>query len=133
MVTWIGIAIGAIIVGFVLRSALSGTSVKAATDLARETGKLDLLIEAIESRPESEQATRWDRAIDSLWNSYAREEAARLTMEAAKRCESDALQYWMRQVLEVEPEIASEVFTPEFLNEHFDPEIAAKCGKGCCG
>lgn len=133
MTTWIGIAIGAVIVGFVLRSAFSGTSIKAATDLARETGKIELLVEAIEARPESEQATHWDHAIDSLWNSYAREEAARLTMEAAPRCDSDAIQYWMRQVLEVEPEIASNVFTPEFLDEFFKPEIAAQCGKGCCG
>ena len=133
MIIWIGIAIGAVIVGWVLLNAFSGTSIKAATDLARETGKLELLIEAIEDRPEAEQATHWDHAIDSLWNSYAREEAARLTMAAAERSQSDAIQYWMRQVLEVEPEVASRVFTQEFLDQYFDPEIAAKCGKGCCG
>ncbi len=133
MIIWIGTAIGAVIVAWVLRSAFSGTSIKAATDLARETGKLDLLIETIEARSEAEQATRWDHAIDSLWNSYAREEAARLTMAAAQRCDSDAIQYWMRQVLEVEPQVASDVFTQEFLDAYFKPEIAAKCGKGCCG
>lgn len=44
------------------------------------------------------------------------------------------LQYWMKQVMEIEPEIAQARFTPGFMAAAWRPEIAAQCGRcGSCG
>lgn len=102
-------------------------------DLAHRTGDIPALIASIEAAPEHVQPTLWDQAIGSLWNEYARETATRLIMEAAERSEAPIIQYWLKKVMEVEPEIAHEFFTEEFLTRHFRPDIAAQCGrKGCC-
>ena len=134
MLIWMAIFASLAVVAFVARSAFRTSGVAAGVSFAQQTGRLDVLIDAIEARPEAEQATQWDQAIGALWRDYAREEAARLVVEAAQRCEADVVQYWIRQVAEVEPEIAQEQFSEEFLAEHFRPEVAARCGRtGCCG
>jgi hypothetical protein len=134
MLIWMGIILTVVVLALLAKSAMRTSGVAAGTAHARKTGELGALVAAIETTPYSEQATQWDQAIGELWQSYAREEATRLVMEAAERSDADIIQYWIRQVLEVEPEIASEHFTQEFLEEHFQPEVAAKCGRtGCCG
>lgn len=134
MLTWMGIILTVAVLALLAKTALRASGVAAGTAHARKTGELSAVISAIETTPFAEQATQWDQAIGELWQSYAREEAARLVIEAADRSDADIIQYWIRQVLEVEPEIASTHFTQEFLDEHFQPEVAAKCGRsGCCG
>ena len=134
MLTWIGIILTVVMLALLAKSAMRASGVAAGTAHARKTGELESLIAAIETTPFSEQATQWDQAIGELWQSYSREEATRLVMQAAQRSDADIIQYWIRQVLEVEPELAAQHFTQEFIDEHFKPEVAAKCGRGsCCG
>lgn len=134
MLLWMGIILTVAMLAFMAKSVMRTSSVSAGTAHARKTGELDLLIEAIETTPYQEQATQWDQAIGELWQAYAREEAAKLVVEAAKRSDADIIQYWIRRVIEVEPEIASERFSEEFMEEYFRPEIASKCGRSsCCG
>ena len=134
MLTWTVLAGSVAIVFFVARQAFQSSGISSALAHARTTGEIDDLVTAIEASPEKEQPNHWDQAIGALWREYAREDAARLVIEAAQRSEANVVQYWIRQVLEVEPEIASVVFTQEFMDASFRPEIAAACGKGCgCG
>jgi hypothetical protein len=134
MTTWIGIIITAAFLGFLAMNAARSSSISAATAHAQKTGELTPLVAAIEATPEADQPTQWDHAIETLWGQYAREEAAELIIEAAHRSDADIVQYWIRHVHEVEPAIAEQYFTDEFMREHFDPETAARCVKGgCCG
>ncbi|TXD43754.1 hypothetical protein FRC96_01125 [Lujinxingia vulgaris] len=101
---------------------------------AMRTGELAGVLAAVESASPAEQPTLWDHAIGELWKAYQRETATRLITEAAARSDADIVQYWVRQAMEVEPEIAAQYFSPEFLEAFFKPEVAARCGrKGCCG
>lgn len=129
-----GIGITAIIALFLVRIARQSSRLSDALQQAQQSGDLQPVVRAVESAPEDDRPTQWDQAIGALWQAYARREAAQLVVEAAERSEATILQYWIQQVLQVEPDIASEVFTDEFLQRHFKPEVAARCGKsGCCG
>ncbi|MEL6179418.1 MAG: hypothetical protein AAFS10_10715 [Myxococcota bacterium] len=126
---WLGV--GVLVIGFVAAGSRPGR-LKRALQHARRTGELAPVVEAIERTPRPSQPNAWDQALSELWRAYERELAARLVMEAARRSDADIVQYWIRQVLEVEPEIAREVFTPSFVNEYFDPLVASRCGRGGC-
>ena len=130
----IGVAIAGLIGLMLARTALKGSRLSSAIERFRETGEAGVVIEAVQAVPEDQRPSHWDQAIGGLWQNYARREAAILTREAVKCSGATILQYWMRQVLEVEPAIARDVFTREFLDEYFDADVAARCGKsGCCG
>ena len=52
-----------------------------------------------------------------------------MVKELAQRHESCSIsQYWINQVLSVEPNMAKETFGKDFLDSHYKPEVAAKCG-----
>ena len=128
---WVWIGVGVLVVGFVAVGSRPGR-MRRALKLARETGDLTLVVEAIERTPRLEQPNAWDQALSELWRAYERELAAQLVIEAARRSDADIVQYWIQQVLTVEPMIAREVFTQEFVTEFFDPLVASKCGRGGC-
>jgi hypothetical protein len=124
---------GAAIVGLATTVGLRGTKLGRALKQARKTGEIGELARIIAASPEKGQETRWDHAITTLWQGYAREPATLLVVEAATESNADIVQYWIGQVLQVEPELAQAHFSEEFLAEHFQPEVASKCGrKGCC-
>src|SRR5690606_21977740 len=102
-----------------------------ALDRAHRTGDIVPLV-AVIAATNTDQATLWHQSINSLWQSYARETAARLIVEAASRTDAPIVQYWVSRVLEVEPEIAEDHFPPEFLAELFRPEVAKSCGPCGC-
>ncbi len=99
---------------------------------ARATGEVGGLVAAIEASPAASRATLWDQAIGALWADYAREAATHLIMAGAQRSDADILQYWIQRVMEVEPEIAHEFFSDDFLTVYFRPQVAAGCGKCGC-
>ncbi len=133
MTTWIYIAFAAVAAIAVLRLFRRGADVAAVAAHAAASGDVTLLVEQIEAS-DADPATSWDQAIARLWEAYHRETAARLVVEGARRSQAPVLQYWIQRFLEVEPEIAEEHFTPEFLDRYYRPEVAAKCGRGCgCG
>jgi hypothetical protein len=127
----LGIGITVVIALFLGRTATETSQVSDAIARARQTGEIDGLVEIVEAHPPDKRATKWDHVLGELWQAYARREAAKLVVEAAQRSDDTILQYWIRQVLEVEPDIAQEVFTEAFLEEHFRPDVAARCGKSC--
>ena len=132
MTTWLfGFgAVALVAVGF--RFLRQGDSLTGWTEHAAQTGELRRLIQYIEEQ--SDPSTKWDQAIGALWNTYHRELAAQLVVEGAQRNDATVFQFWMKRIIEVEPEVASAHFTEAFLLAHFQPELAATCGKGCgCG
>lgn len=133
MIAAAGIAIGLAVLLFLGRMAFETSQLEDALAEARSSGDLEGLVEAVEAAPADKRPTKWDYALDQLWNAYERETAAELVVEAAPRSDATILQYWIQEVLQVEPKIADRVFSEEFLERHFDPEVASRCGKsGCC-
>ena len=129
-----GTATALAVVFFLARMASQGAKLGDAIAQTRRTESPGPVVEFVEQAPEEKRPAMWDQAIGDLWNAYAREEAAALVMAAARRSDATILQYWIRQVLEVEPEIAERMFPESFLRTHFKPKVAARCGKsGCCG
>jgi len=133
MVAAAGIAIGLAVLLFLGRAAFESSQLDSALSRAQSTGELDAVVAAVGAAPEEKRPTKWDYAIGELWQAYERETAARLVVEAAERSDATILQYWIQQILQVEPRIADDVFTEAFLADHYDPEVASRCGKsGCC-
>lgn len=134
MLIGFGIATGLAVVFFIARFASQGSKLSDAVDQVRRTEHPGPVVELVEEAPADKRPAMWDQAIGDLWNAYAREEAACLVMAAARRSDATILQYWIKQVLEVEPQIAEEIFPESFLQTHYKPRVAARCGKsGCCG
>jgi hypothetical protein len=132
--TWMWVMFGAAAFGVVAAVGFRGSALSRALKHARKTGEVADLAEVIATSPDKGQATRWDHAINSLWQGYSREAATLLVVEAATRSDADIVQYWIGQILQVEPEFAGQHFSEDFLAEHFEPEVASRCGrKGCCG
>ncbi len=132
-VTMLAIAGGVAVVGFAAFS-LRKSPIEQGIKTARDSGEVSQLVEAIVAKKARDEATEWDAAITKLWNTYHREAATKLVMAATEHSQADILQYWIQRIWEVEPEIAQAHYTKDFIDAHFKPEVAAKCGrKGCCG
>ena len=93
--------------------------------------ELSGLIDFVNGKPnEAARATAFNMATRTLWDQYERKLAAGLIRGlGAGLSSTNIAQYWMKQTLEVEPEIAGETFDEEFLREYYNPEHAARCGK----
>lgn len=134
MIIEFALAAGAFGAFFVFMSRVKALTLPSVVAKAQGAGDFSAVVAFIDAYPEAGQGTQWDQAIGQLWQAYAREDAARLIVEAAQRSEAPVVQYWIRQVLEIEPEIAEAHFSAEFMAEYFRPEVALACGKGCgCG
>lgn len=127
---WIVAAVVALGALLVLRRP---SRLEAGLDRARKTGEVAGVVAAIEELPEGRHPNLWDQTIGSLWQEYHRPAALSLMMAAAVRSEAPIIQYWLKQALEVEPALAEEVFGQEFVDQYFQPQVAASCGRaGCC-
>lgn len=128
---WVFVAIGSMVVAF---RFLGTQGINGALKEVRKTGEVSAVVAAVEAAPEKKHPNMWDQAIGTLWQEYRREEAMELMMEAAERSDAPVIQFWLKNAMEVEPELAEEVFSEEFLTEKFRPNVAAQCGRvGCCG
>lgn len=98
-------------------------------DRAARSGDLTPLRAALQRVASSQQPTEYHRVLRRLWDGYHRDVAVHVAKEFA-RAHRDApvAQYWLRQFLETEPEIAKEHLDEGFLAACFDPAVAAKCG-----
>lgn len=96
---------------------------------AVSTGDLAPLLASLERVSAGAQPTEYNRVIRRLWNGYHREEAVHLAKALARQHRSAPVaQFWLRQFLQSEPEIAREHLDEGFLAAFYDPAIAAKCG-----
>lgn len=132
MTTWIIVAVCVVVVGYVATGPARQDDYKKAMEIARKTGNIDPLIEALIA-DDDKAGTKWNTAISTLWQAYAREAAAMVVVAGVKHCDAKILHYWVQQVMEIEPEIAREQFDMAFLQEHFDPSKASQCGRCGCG
>ncbi len=123
---WLALIAGAFVV-FLLYRAVK-TPLNKVVDAAAEKQETGLILEAIGQLRESARPAGYHRAIRRLWDRYNRPLAAELVKELAKsHAEIPIAQYWLKQVITVEPALAKSKFTKKFLRTYYQPEIAAKC------
>jgi len=123
---WIvmGGAVGAFVLWRILKPSLDGAVQRA---IAAED--LQPILEAIEKRSTAAQPAGYNHAIRRLWDSYQRPMALELVRELAKNHgTTNIAQYWIKQVMVVEPALAKKGFSKDFLDTYFQPEVAAQCG-----
>lgn len=101
----------------------------ALSDHAVRTGDLGPLLTSLQRGPAAAQPTEYHRVIRRLWDGYHREEAVHVAKALAQqRREAPVAQFWLRQFLQNEPDIAKEHLDDAFLAAFHDPAVAAKCG-----
>ena len=127
-IVWIAIAAAAIVL-FLLSKVFMPSLDKVVGQAAKQNDTGPIL-EAISKISSGAQPSAYNRAIRRLWDGYQRPLATELVVELAKNHgDSNIAQYWIRQVMTVEPQMAKEKFSREFIREHYQPEVAAKCGQ----
>ena len=123
------IVVGAV-VALILFYSLKPNALMKQTDKAMDSGDIEPLVQTIEKQRSENQATCFNKAVKTMWNSYERPLAISFIRKMApKLADSHIAQYWIRQVLEVEPDLAKETFDDDFLRQVYNPEVAATCGK----
>lgn len=103
-----------------------------ALKITRANGSIAAIVDAVLKEAKPRQATLWDQAIGTLWREYRRDEAFQLMIAAAERSDAPIVQYWLKNAMDVEPELATRYFTEEFLTHYFQPRVAASCGRCGC-
>jgi hypothetical protein len=123
---WVGIVAALLL--FALWSRFA-PSLPALVRRAAKSGDLAPLLAALEGKRATAQPTAFNQAIRLLWEMDRRELAVELVRElAARHGNARIAQYWLREALTVEPGIARGIFTPDFLSQYYQPEVAAQCG-----
>jgi hypothetical protein len=123
---WIGLII--VVVAVLIYLSIKPSFDKI-VDQAAKKGDITPILDAIARKSDDARPTAFNHAIRRLWDRYERPLAVRLVKELAERHGSSTIaQYWLRQVITVEPRMAKESFSQEFLTAHYQPEVAAKCG-----
>lgn len=123
---WIVFAV--VVIGFVIWRlmipSLTGVVAK-----AQEEQDISPIVDAVEGLREAARPAAYNHAIRKIWDAYNRELAIELVIELAKK-HNDSLiaQYWLKQVIQVEPELTRSNFSREFLADYFQPEVADQCG-----
>jgi hypothetical protein len=122
------IALGISLFGFWLYR-LKVPSLDSLVDRAIRQNDLSSVVKAIEARREKAQPAAYNRAIRRMWDGYQRKQAVELVKELVKNFPSVPIsQYWIRQVLTVEPVMAKKGLSKQFLDTYYKPEVAARCG-----
>ena len=120
----IGLVAVAVIIWRMMIPNLSGV-----IELAKERGDIAPVIEAVRALRSSARPTAYNHAIRRLWDDYERPLAIELVKELAKSHGSAMIaQYWLKQVLQVEPQLARDKIPEDFLKRYYRPEVAAQCG-----
>ena len=97
---------------------------------ARKAKDPSPLVDELAKKDEPARPTSFNKTFQLLWEAYDRDLAAQF-LKASMPLMADAriVQYWIKQIMEVEPEISQEVFDTEFLTRFYRPDIAASCGR----
>jgi hypothetical protein len=127
-IVWIAIAAGVIVL-FLLSKVLMPSLGKIVEQSVKQ-GSARPILEAISKMNAGARPSAYNRAIRRLWDGYQRPLATELVVELAKNHGSvNIAQYWIKQVMSVEPQMARQKFSKEFLRDHYQPDVAAKCGQ----
>jgi len=125
--TWI--IIGVAVIGVVAFSLLSAGGIESRARRAIKTRELDDVVDYIRGKSGEDKATAFNKAVKLMWDGYERALAAALVRRLAPEMgDVRIVQYWLKQVLEIEPEIATESFDDEFVDQCYRPDVARKCG-----
>ena len=127
------IAGAALMVIGILIFQFRGSAVTKAFKVARTTHDVKPLVAAIDAKANIDVPTTYNSYIKALWDAYDRETATELIHALLERNDTAPIsQFWLRTVLEVEPELARKQLGESFIKAHFKEAIAAACG-GCGG
>ena len=123
-----------LVVGAVALLALAwkftGRSLDGNIERAIKDEEVTPLIEAILRKGEASQPDAFNHAIRGLWDAYQRPLAVPVIKALVEHHEDAPIaQYWLEQVQTVEPDLARQTLDSAFLEAHYQPEVAASCGK----
>lgn len=131
LVIVIGGALLMVIIGIMV---LKSSSMSKAISKSRETQDVKPILEEIDKGKSLDMASAFNVSIKTIWDAYDRELATELVKEFLLRNDKAPIaQHWLRQVLEIEPELARKQMGEVFIRDHFHEEIASQCGSGCSG
>jgi len=123
---WVALAVVAVVV---VVSRLLAKRAERHVLRAVKNGDVEPLREALRKRSALTAPAAYNRAIRGLWDAYRRDLAAPLIRDLGERFgEVFISQYWLKQLLTVEPGLAKANLDPKFLEQHYQPEVAQKCG-----
>jgi hypothetical protein len=106
-----------------------GANAISLAEKAAESGSIKALCAAAEKLPYKRRSLFYQAAITWLWNNWQRPLAAELSMHFVKEHGAEKItQYWLKQVMEVEPLTAQKMFDKRFLESYYRPEVAKQCG-----
>lgn len=101
----------------------------ALADRAARSGDASAVLAALRTAPTADRVTDYHRVIRRLWSGYHREVAVAVAMDFAQQARTAPVaQFWLREFLQNEPEIAEKHLSAAFLAEFYNPTVAAKCG-----
>jgi hypothetical protein len=127
VIAWV--IIGAVLTAFFIWRMLIPNLDKI-VDQAVKLKDLGLIDQAIKKRSKNSRPTLYNHAVRRMWDSYQRPMAIDLVKSLAENFpDSNITQYWIKQILSVEPGMAKESFSKEFLSHYYKPEVAAQCGQ----
>lgn len=125
-IAWVAIAAS---VGLLLFWRMASPAINRSVARAIRDKSVAGVVEAIDKRSATAQPTLYNHAIRRLWDAYERELATELVRELTQRHhETSIAQYWLKQVAQAEPNLATTILTKPFFDSYYLPEIAAKCG-----
>jgi hypothetical protein len=120
----------AILGGAFLLWRMSGPTVSRIVDLAIEDRDPSPILKAAESIPPQKRSQFFQQAITMLWENFERPLAIAVARTFAEQHSGEKIcQFWLKQAMEVEPTEARKHFDEGFLKTHYNPDLAACCGK----
>lgn len=123
------VAVVSVLLIFLLVSMKSQDKVSQCVGEAIASKSISALVMEGQKLEESAQPSFFLQSIEQLWNRWHRDLAAELVRDFVLMFPEEKLgQYWLQQILEIEPEIAEKLLYQEFLEVYYKPTIAAGCG-----
>jgi len=123
-------AVAALAVGYFFFRRTAAPGVGKAVDEAIEGQDPAPVVEAGGRLPHERQADFYQQAITLLWEGWQRPLAVKVIKAfSLTHAHETICQFWLKQAMEVEPMVAGKEFDKKFLETHYNPEVAACCGK----
>ncbi len=123
-------AAAALAVGYYFFRRTGAPGVGKAVDDAIEAQDPAPVLKAAGGLPHERQADFYQQAITLLWEGWQRPLAVKVIKAfSITHAHEKICQFWLKQAMEVEPMSAGKEFDKKFLDTHYNPEVAACCGK----
>ncbi len=107
-----------------------GSTVSRLLSGAVESGDVGPLVAYAEALPAGQRSAFYQSVIAHLWDTWNRPLAAQVVKEFAKNhSEEKICQYWLKQVIEIEPLAAQRWFDDGFVKRYYNPQVAKSCGR----